>query len=406
MGGSPTRKRRIRILQVALSVVVVVAIFALILPKIASYTSVWRTISSLTWLELLTVILAATFNLFTYWWQMMSAMPGLTLGQAAVNNQTTTTISDVLPGGGVIALGMTYAQLHSWGFTGSEIALMSSTTGIWNSFMKLGLPVIALAILAVTGQATTALLIPAVIGLAILAGCLVLFALMLWDKRFARAIGQGAGKAWSRIRRLLRKPPVADWGERAVGFRKQTIKLVSRRWIPLTATTVVSHLALWFVLVLALRHVGVANHEISWAQILAVFAFARLLSAAPITPGGVGLVELALIAGLYAAGEVLASIYGRALRRAGYPVQLLEGVGPRELVEPALARGLVEMVPEYAGSALQFLTLGKEQPSSAPSTTHGALARVLVHRGLLALAAAPGQHANVVAVTDRTAARD
>ncbi|HMC37337.1 MAG TPA: hypothetical protein VKK30_05680, partial [Actinomycetota bacterium] len=91
MGGSPTRKRRIRILQVALSVVVVVAIFALILPKIASYTSVWRTISSLTWLELLTVILAATFNLFTYWWQMMSAMPGLTLGQAAVNNQTTTT---------------------------------------------------------------------------------------------------------------------------------------------------------------------------------------------------------------------------------------------------------------------------------------------------------------------------
>src|SRR5438477_514130 len=154
-----------------------VAIFALILPKIASYTSVWRTISSLTWLELLTVILAATFNLFTYWWQMMSAMPGLTLGQAAVNNQTTTTISDVLPGGGVIALGMTYAQLHSWGFTGSEIALMISTTGIWNSFMKLGLPVIALAILTITGQATTALLIPAVIGLAILIGSLVLFAL-------------------------------------------------------------------------------------------------------------------------------------------------------------------------------------------------------------------------------------
>ena len=297
------RKRRVRALQVALSVVVVVAIFALILPKIASYTSVWQTISSLTWLELLTIVLAATFNLFTYWWQMMAALPGLTLGQAAVNNQTTTTIADILPGGGVIALGMTYAQLHSWGFTGSEIALMISTTGIWNSFMKLGLPVIALAILAITGQATSALLIPAAIGLAILAGSLVLFALMLKEKRFARAIGEGVGRAWSWIRTLLRRPPVTGWGERAVRFRKQTIKLVARRWIPLTATTVLSHLALWFVLVLALRHVGVANHEISWAQILAVFAFARLLSAAPITPGGVGLVELALIAGLYAAGR-------------------------------------------------------------------------------------------------------
>jgi uncharacterized membrane protein YbhN (UPF0104 family) len=297
------RKRRVRALQVALSVVVVVAIFALILPKIASYTSVWQTISSLTWLELLTIVLAATFNLFTYWWQMMAALPGLTLGQAAVNNQTTTTIADILPGGGVIALGMTYAQLHSWGFTGSEIALMISTTGIWNSFMKLGLPVIALAILAITGQATSALLIPAAIGLAILAGSLVLFALMLMDKRFARSIGHGVGNAWSWIRGLLRRPPVADWGERAVRFRKQTIKLVARRWVPLTATTVVSHLALWFVLVLALRHVGVADREITWAQVLAVFAFARLLSAAPITPGGVGLVELALIAGLYAAGR-------------------------------------------------------------------------------------------------------
>jgi len=230
-------------------------------------------------------------------------LPGLTLGQAAVNNQTTTTISNILPGGGVIALGVTYAQLHSWGFTGSEIALLISTTGIWNSFMKLGLPVIALAILTITGQATTALLIPAVIGLAILAGSLVLFALMLWRKHFARAIGDGLGRAWSRIRVLLRKPAITDWGDRAVSFRKQTIKLVAKRWIPLTATTVVSHLALWFVLILALRHVGVAEHEISWAQILAVFAFARLLSAAPITPGGVGLVELALIGGLYAAGK-------------------------------------------------------------------------------------------------------
>jgi uncharacterized membrane protein YbhN (UPF0104 family) len=305
---SDRRKRVTRTIQVALSIVVVVAIFALILPKIASYRSVWSTITDLTWLELLTLVLAATFNLFTYWWQMMAALPGLTLGQAAVNNQTTTTISNILPGGGVIALGMTYAQLHSWGFTGSQIALMISVTGIWNSFLKLGLPVVALAILAITGQATTALLIPAVIGLAILAGCLVVFALMLWRKRFARSIGDGLGRAWSKIRALLRKPAVTDWGEGAVRFRKQTIKLVAKRWIPITITTVVSHLALWFVLVLALRHVGIREQEISWAQILAVFAFGRLLSAAPITPGGVGLVELALIGGLYAAGKSHADV--------------------------------------------------------------------------------------------------
>jgi hypothetical protein len=83
---------------------------------------------------------------------------------------------------------------------------------------------------------------------------------------------------------------------------------VAKRWLPLTVTTVVSHLALWLVLLLTLRHVGVSEQEVSWAEVLAVFAFARLLSAAPITPGGLGFVELALIGGLYAAGKSTADV--------------------------------------------------------------------------------------------------
>jgi uncharacterized membrane protein YbhN (UPF0104 family) len=57
------------------------------------------------------------------------------------------------------------------------------------------------------------------------------------------------------------------------------------------------------VLLLSLRHVGVSEHEVSTIQVLAVFAFARLISAVPITPGGVGVAELTLIGGLYAAGR-------------------------------------------------------------------------------------------------------
>jgi uncharacterized membrane protein YbhN (UPF0104 family) len=57
-----------------------------------------------------------------------------------------------------------------------------------------------------------------------------------------------------------------------------------------------------------MRDVGISNQEVSWEQSLAVFAFARLLSAAPITPGGVGFVELALIGGLYAAGHTHADV--------------------------------------------------------------------------------------------------
>ena len=83
-----------------------VLIFALIIPKIANYGGVWRVLQSLTWLELVALIGATVFNLFTYWWQMMAAMPGRTTGQAAVNNQTGTTIANILPAGGAIALGV------------------------------------------------------------------------------------------------------------------------------------------------------------------------------------------------------------------------------------------------------------------------------------------------------------
>ena len=302
------RKRVIRLIQGALSALVMVAIFGLILPRIASYADVWKTITDLTWIELNSLIAATIFNLLTYWLQMQAAMPRLTLGQGAVSSQTSTTVSNLLPGAGVVATGLMYGMFRSWGFTSSEVALLASTTGIWNMFLKLSLPIVAVALLAITGQATTALLVPALIGLAFLVGSVVLFAMVLWKKSLARAIGDRLGRTWSWVRRLFRKPPIDTWGEGAVRFRKQTIKLVARRWPALTITTVGSHLALWFVLLLSLRHVGVSEHEVSTIQVLAVFAFVRLLSAIPITPGGVGVVELSLIGALYAAGRSHADV--------------------------------------------------------------------------------------------------
>ncbi len=302
------RKRVVFFVRGIVSLVIVVAIFALIVPKIASYSTVGGTLSALTPLQILAVTGAMVFNLVTYWWQMQAAMPGLTLLQAAVNNQTGTTISNLVPGGGVIALGVVVEMFRSWGFTGSEIGLELSITGIWNSFMKLALPIVAVALLAISGKGATYLLIPAIVGLLALAGTVLAFALMLWKKRFARAVGGGLGAAWSWLRSLVHKPPVTTWGEGAVRFRKDTIKLVEKRWIPLTLTTIVSHLALFFVLLLSLRYIGIHEHEVSWAQALAVFAFARLLTALPFTPGGVGVVELALIGGLYAVGRSHADV--------------------------------------------------------------------------------------------------
>jgi uncharacterized membrane protein YbhN (UPF0104 family) len=308
------RRRWIRIAQVVVSLVLVVGIFVFAIPRIADYSKVWSTITALTWFELATLIAVAVINLVTYWPVMVASMPGLTLGQAAVNNQTTTSVANTLPGGGAIAVPLSYAMYRSWGFTNSQIALTTLVTGIWNTFIKLGLPVVALALLAIQGQAGGALLLGALVGLAFLAAAVVLFGLMLWKKRFARAIGNWLGRAVSLSLRPFGRPPVVGWGDGAVRFRKQTIGLLSRRWIPLTVTTVISHLSLYLVLLLALRHVGVSEREISAAQVLGVFAFGRLVSAFPITPGGLGLVELSYIGGLVLAGRDHADVSPEVFR--------------------------------------------------------------------------------------------
>ena len=174
------RKKLIwRVVQILISIVLVVAIFAYAIPKIADYRSVWQAFTNMTWLELASLVVATAFNLLTYWWQNMTSIPGLGLWQAAVNNQTTTSIANTIPGGGYIAVGVGYTMYRSWGFPTSAIALSALVTGIWNVFMKLGLPVIALAILAVQGQASGGLVLASLVGVAVLVAGIVLFSLVL-----------------------------------------------------------------------------------------------------------------------------------------------------------------------------------------------------------------------------------
>jgi osmoprotectant transport system substrate-binding protein len=102
---------------------------------------------------------------------------------------------------------------------------------------------------------------------------------------------------------------------------------------------------------------------------------------------------------------VIAELYGQALADAGFRVEVLHEVGPRELLAPALERGLVEFVPEYLGTALGFLTRRPDAASPDVNETYRALTSELEGRGIVALEPAPAQDANGFAVTQETADR-
>jgi len=107
----------------------------------------------------------------------------------------------------------------------------------------------------------------------------------------------------------------------------------------------------------------------------------------------------------FAENELLAELYSQALEAGGYDVRRAFKLGPREFVSPALARGLVDLVPEYAGTALAFLSLGSVAPGPDVAATHADLVRTLAQGDLTALAAAPAQDTNTFVLTRPTAER-
>ena len=101
----------------------------------------------------------------------------------------------------------------------------------------------------------------------------------------------------------------------------------------------------------------------------------------------------------------LAYLYAAALAGRGYPVRVLPGLGPRELVDPALMAGLIQLVPEYTGSALEFVSLGRVQATANVAATAEALATMMAGRGLILGRPAAAQDGNAIVVTAATAAR-
>jgi putative heme transporter len=323
--GSPTRL----VIQALVWLGLVVAIFSFLLHGI-DLAEVGAEIRAMTWIEGAILAVITAWNLATYALVEMAVKPGLGFWRAIVLTQAATAVSNTVPTvGPAIGVGLSYRMLGSWGYSRSRTTVAVLVSGVWNAFVKLGLPVLALALVALQGAPSGSRGIAALLGIVGLAAAVVVFALLLRRQRLAKQFGLWAGRVASQLLGLVGRPPVTGWEVATVKFRTRTLELLERGWVPITAASLVSHLSLYAVLLISLRQVGVSDPEISWAQVLAVFAFARLASIISFIPGGAGLVELVLIAGLTAAGgdreQVTAAVLVYRTLTWGLPI--LIGIG-------------------------------------------------------------------------------
>jgi uncharacterized protein (TIRG00374 family) len=243
----------------------------------------------------------------------MAVMPGLTFAQATVVSQSSTAVANTMPAGGALALGVSYRFYGSWGFSRAAITRNVVVTGIWNVFSKLALPVVAMVLLVSTGGGGSGVVAAAIVGSVVLALAVALGALTLSSEHAAHRVGDVVGAFVVRVgARFHRKYPT-NGGDVAVRFRDDTIGLLRRRGLPLTGAIVLSQISIFLVLLFSLRAVGVSSAEVGWVEVLAAYAVTRLVSTVPITPGGIGLVELGLAGTLIAMGGANAQVVAGVL---------------------------------------------------------------------------------------------
>jgi osmoprotectant transport system substrate-binding protein len=102
--------------------------------------------------------------------------------------------------------------------------------------------------------------------------------------------------------------------------------------------------------------------------------------------------------------ETLAELYGQAMRQQGYPVAVVARLGSREIVQPALEQGRVDLVLGYLGSALNFM-YDKRVATADPQATYARLTQALTSRGISLLPYAKAQDRNGFVVTGDLARR-
>ena len=297
----------------AIAIALVVGVFAFVLPRVADYGQVWDAMSSLSARGIAGLLAVAIVNLATFGPPWMAALPGLSFMHALVLSQASTAAASVLPGGDAVGIAISYSMLRRWGFTVEQVTVGSAATTIWNMFANVLFAVAAVGLLAVAGESHALLTTAALVGSAAVAAGIALFAVALHDDGNARLIGGLAERLWNRAARLLRRTPATGWDERLIDFRREAVGLLHRRWLALTSATLAGHLTVFVVLLVALRAVGVPSADVSTAEVFAAWALIRILTTIPITPGGLGVVELGPTGALVSFGGHRAAVVAAVL---------------------------------------------------------------------------------------------
>lgn len=305
--------RRRLVVGTAVAVVVAAAAFVYALPQFAGYGAVWHATKNAPAKWLLVLAGVTVLDIFTYPLPWRVALPRLGWLDALKMTQASTAFSLVVPGGAPLGMGMSFAMLRSKGFSRADVVTAVTVTGLWSQVSTFIFPVIAMVALAAQGTTSTSLRTAALIGAAISLSAITLVSALLWREAAAVRVGNALARALNGARRFARRSNVSWGGTNVAAHRADLLRLLRRRWIALTIATLANQLTGYVMLDVSVRALGIGRGQLTVTETFAAWSIGRLLGSLPITPGGIGVVELGLTGALVAFGGPRAPVVAAVL---------------------------------------------------------------------------------------------
>ena len=295
--GAPPGPRSVlfKVLSAALSGGLLVLLFAAIIPKVAEFDSVWESLAELKPRAILLMLVLAFAIRFLLAQAYTVLTPGLSFRRSLVAREASSAVSNIIPGPSGTA--SQFVILRSWSVSVEEFTRATLAVSVSTDVLIFAGPGVAFLIWTLAGQPASpggdhawafglAAIVVAVVAV-------VLVAAVARSERLAALVGRVGQTCVNPLRRLFGKDPVSTWPERSVAVRADTISVLRDHGAGLLGCIVGGYLINGVLLVICIWACGVTGEQMPFTLGMLLYTVGRIFTVVAITPGGVGVVEIA-----------------------------------------------------------------------------------------------------------------
>lgn len=300
--------RRSALMRTGLIVAVLVLVFVVILPQYVDYADVAEAFQDLTFQQFLFMtllgIIAWVLSGLVFW----ALVAGLSVIRGTMSWLILAGIGASVPFG-PWNMGVVWVVMRGWGIPNAPATTGIALYGVVNEMSRLFLPLMAVILLALSGELANASQADTVWTIAILSIVAFVVALavivgIVRSERIADWLGRTGQRIAGWLLRHLGRTGSPDVSGAIHRFRDQFGEVLRARGLVSLLLAILSQLGWTIVLIVALRICGVPESALGPFEVFAVYGLVMVITIIPLSPGGAGVPELLFITGLTAiAGE-------------------------------------------------------------------------------------------------------